>query len=426
MNEISANKIRSQVERLTSDPQFASSKRSTAFLRFIVEQTLEGKDDLLKERTIGVEVFGRSPSYDTNVDHVVRTAALELRKRLAIYYGDPQHRSEVRITLVPGSYRPHFTLPGQIGNGEAGAAVEEGAGIAAEEGDSALSPSDPKAAQETGLTSEPHSHERTASHTRRLGWTILALVIAAACIAWLGYSRGHDPERQFWGPLVEGPGPVLIAVGTARIGVPEAGTAADGAPMVIPSPPDRRYIPYADAVTTAMVVGEIKVLGKKVEIRRSMDVSFSDLRDMPTVLVGAFDNPWSLRLMRGLRYNLQVDGDTHAVYIRDSRNPGLRAWEWKNNPTNSMAGSLGSAVTPDYALVSRVRDVGTGRMVVLIAGLEPYGTQAAGEFVTDPDRLKTLAGTISIASNRNLQIVLETTVTDGTPGDPRVVASWQE
>ena len=76
-----------------------------------MEQTLSGSASLIKERTIGVEVFGRKPTYDTNVDHVVRTAATELRKRLAIYYGDEKHRSELRMGLVPGSYIPKFSLP---------------------------------------------------------------------------------------------------------------------------------------------------------------------------------------------------------------------------------------------------------------------------------------------------------------------------
>ena len=108
--EISPEAIREQVELLVRDPVLRSSKRSVEFLRYVVRLTLEGAADQIKERTIGAEVFGRSPSYDTNLDHVVRTAAIELRKRLAIYYGQEQHRSELCISLVPGSYIPRFTL----------------------------------------------------------------------------------------------------------------------------------------------------------------------------------------------------------------------------------------------------------------------------------------------------------------------------
>ena len=103
--------IREQLELLVQDQVFRSSKRSVQFLRYVVEQTLSGAADQIKERTIGVEVFGRDPSYDTNVDHIVRTAAIELRKRLSIYYGEDRHRSELRMVMLPGSYIPRFVHP---------------------------------------------------------------------------------------------------------------------------------------------------------------------------------------------------------------------------------------------------------------------------------------------------------------------------
>src|ERR1700749_2723311 len=111
--EITAGRVREQLDMLVRDEGFRSSKRSVAFLRYVVEQTLNGSASQIKERTIGVEVFGREPTYDTNLDHIVRTAATELRKRLAIYYGDEKHRSELRMGLSPGSYIPHFGLPPQ-------------------------------------------------------------------------------------------------------------------------------------------------------------------------------------------------------------------------------------------------------------------------------------------------------------------------
>src|SRR5580698_7894478 len=113
VSELSEEAIREQLDLLVQDHAFRSSKRSVQFLTYVVEQTLKGSADQIKERTIGVEVFGREPSYDTNVDHVVRTAAIELRKRLAIYYGDERHRSELRMSLVPGSYIPRFTHASQ-------------------------------------------------------------------------------------------------------------------------------------------------------------------------------------------------------------------------------------------------------------------------------------------------------------------------
>ena len=103
--------VRSQLERIVNDGRFTSSKRYPQLLRYIVEQTLAGNEDDLKERTLGVEVFHRTPDYDTNLDPVVRLCAAEVRKRLAQYYQSPSHAGELRIELNPGSYVPVFSQP---------------------------------------------------------------------------------------------------------------------------------------------------------------------------------------------------------------------------------------------------------------------------------------------------------------------------
>jgi hypothetical protein len=72
---------------------------------------LEGNPDRLKERTIGVDVFGRPADYDTASDHAVRSAMAEVRKRLAQYYQDGDD-SDLRIEIQPGSYIPQFRLAG--------------------------------------------------------------------------------------------------------------------------------------------------------------------------------------------------------------------------------------------------------------------------------------------------------------------------
>src|ERR1700733_2261390 len=100
--------IREQVERLLAHPLFANSKRYPALLAYVVEQTLLGSAADLKERSIGIEVFGRSPSYDANADPVVRITAGEVRKRLSQYYYDSAHGGELVVELPIGSYVPLF------------------------------------------------------------------------------------------------------------------------------------------------------------------------------------------------------------------------------------------------------------------------------------------------------------------------------
>ena len=103
--------IREQLERLLAHPLFSNSKRYPVLLAYAVEQTLKGNAAELKERSIGIEVFGRTPSYDANADPVVRITAGEVRKRLMQYYYDSAHDRELVIELPSGSYVPQFRAP---------------------------------------------------------------------------------------------------------------------------------------------------------------------------------------------------------------------------------------------------------------------------------------------------------------------------
>src|SRR5579872_706436 len=103
--------VREQLGRLVAHPLFTNSKRYPVLLTYAVEQTLLGNASELKERTIGIEAFGRDPVYDVNLDPVVRTTAAEVRKRLSQYYYNPDHAGELVIELPIGSYVPTFREP---------------------------------------------------------------------------------------------------------------------------------------------------------------------------------------------------------------------------------------------------------------------------------------------------------------------------
>src|SRR5580658_8310319 len=104
----SRSEVTQQLERTVRSRHFRNSKRYPSFLRFVVEQTLAGKTEALKERTLGTDVFARRSDYDTNADPIVRVTAGEVRKRIAQYYQESGHEHELRIDLPLGSYVPHF------------------------------------------------------------------------------------------------------------------------------------------------------------------------------------------------------------------------------------------------------------------------------------------------------------------------------
>ncbi len=420
--ELTADMVRVQLDLLVKDEVFRSSKRSVAFLKYVVEQTLNGSADQIKERTIGIEVFERDPAYDTNLDHIVRTAATDLRKRLATYYVDEKHRSELRIELVPGSYIPRFVLPGQARHAGTESGIEPETAEGLTEAQNAQSPLG--AVTLNGSKFAPKNSVPRRKHTYSA-----VIVIGMAIMAVVGgYTWLHRPSAEdlFWKPVLETPGPVLVAVGDHPNGPPTMPTMdGNGSPMTpVPSSDSSQTVPFADTVTIAKVVGALEARNKQVVIRRGSASSFSDLRGGAAVLIGAFNNEWSLRLTRQLRYSLAMDADKHLIYISDARNPSSRIWSWGTNQPREPVTGANSPKLEDYALISRIRDSETGHVVVVIGGLYTYGTEAAGEFLTDPNLMQAIARESGLnGSGQNLQIVLGTTVTDGTPGPPRVLAA---
>src|ERR1700760_1964335 len=101
--------VRDHLKRVLVSSEFARSERAAAFLRFIVEQTLEEAEDRLKERLIGIAVFERSEDWDPKLDTTVRTEARRVRRKLTDYYLSPAGEGEaVRIEVPTGGYVPSF------------------------------------------------------------------------------------------------------------------------------------------------------------------------------------------------------------------------------------------------------------------------------------------------------------------------------
>jgi TolB-like protein len=103
-----AEPVRKQLDRVLSSAGFVRNERLSRFLRFVVQQHLDGKTGEIKESLVGMEVFGRSPGYDTKADSVVRTEAAKLRARLNEYYLGEGASDPVIIELPKGGYTPVF------------------------------------------------------------------------------------------------------------------------------------------------------------------------------------------------------------------------------------------------------------------------------------------------------------------------------
>jgi hypothetical protein len=401
---VQAEAVRAQLDRLIASTAFKSSKRCQLLLIRIIEHSLAGNDTPpLRERVLGVEVLGRKPHYDTSNDPIVRVTAGEIRRRLGQYYGDPAHQGELRIDLPVGHYAVTYT------------------------------PATPLAAADVprdgGHTDEPAA--RRPRHPLRIAASVgLLLVVLLVPLGILTSSNEASPSRQFWDPLLTATQPVLICTGAIDIThiagrMWEAASApdrpelrrekesADAAPV---RPEGTAFVTVTDALALARVVSLFQEHTKPYRIRTARGTSFADLRASPTVLVGLFNNTWTMRLTSEFPFVPATDAAAGTFLIRDRITPS-RGWQ-PDRPWPDPR------VKRDYAFVSRVVDPATGNLVVIVAGITPYGTVAAAELLTSKPHLEAALRALPADwQSKSLQLVLETQILDGDAGPPRIVAS---
>ena len=416
--------VREEMERVLRSEYFRSSPRSGQFLRFVVEHTLEGQQEQLKERIIGVEVFGRKPSYLTEGDSVVRVRATDVRKRLSQYYANLTRPGACRIEMSPGSYIPQF-LDGDRTTAE-----------------------DEAVACEPIASSLPVSLPRAERGWFRIG--MAALVVALTPVAVLAVYRLSAEHRvraagdaneaqleQFWQPAIRDPKSVLICIGSPttytysgsfqgnyvrehRIDPnrepqwtidPQEGTI----PGSVIIPVKSEYVGAGDADLAALLSALFGRLGKPSELRLSDGTSYGEISDEPTVLIGAFTNRWTLQIISREPFFFTQKGPERLIEERDGKH---REW---TPPHLRADGTTGE----DFALVSRLVDSETGKFLVIAAGISGFGSRAAGYFLTRPDLLaRALNQAPPDWPRRNLQFVLETQIVDQAPTAPEVIA-WR-
>ena len=147
--------------------------------------------------------------------------------------------------------------------------------------------------------------------------------------------------------------------------------------------------------------------------------TLTDLRQGPAIFVGAFDNPWTLRLTRGLRFRFGNDPQMTQFWIEDTQSPAKTRWgvdRTVQQATNNYR---------DYAIVARFRDANTGQLAVIAAGIARGGTVAAGEFLTQPGNMDSIRSQAPKDwAGDNMEFVLSTEIIDGRSSPPKVEATY--
>lgn len=422
-HEVSGTSVQQTLTQIFQSAPFRSSKQSQQLLQYIVDQTLAGHGELLKERLIGMNVFGRRPDYDTNEDPIVRARAGEVRKRLAQFYLGDGSKAGLRIEISPGSYHAIFTeLP-------------QDAAAPSSESTSALAEPEKTESRHFNLADDDHNGPDDFRRRRSTTWlALLACGTFGLAFGLFILFRPAAPIEVFWKPFIDSPNPVLLYSGANAVYMMssdfmnryEATHQIDslerqGREFVVPISKDMKlepsdlvafkndFITLGDLTANVQIASLLTVHRKKFDLRSGGDVAFGDLRQSPTILIGAFNNSWTMELTGDLPFTFD-----RGLTIRDQANQ-KRKW----SPVYSQDGGI----AVDYAIVTRMPHSKTGQALITVAGITQSGTRSAAEFITSPELIQALAKSAPKNwSSRNLELVLQTKVVNDIPTSPTLVA----
>jgi hypothetical protein len=413
--------VMTELTAILASDSFSSSKRCRDFLDFVVKRALAGDFESLTERFLGAELFGRAIDYETATDSIVRVRATDVRRRLSQYYSGRRSASPVRIDLIAGGYVPEFHWSTEDKPDPSGAS---GTGIYANPLASSGAPADKLPALETGKVLSGIGKVRPVL-------LVIATVLAVVGVAWLVWrqllpaSTQNDLE-QFWALVFHDRSEVLVCFGdTTRDWVsPALARAIEQHPQSVSVEPGQFIVARDESVTVGNLraaLGVTRLLashGVANQLRWPQEVLAADLDGRNIVLIGAFNNPWTMSLNRDLRFTFELGGtpDKPIWMIREQVSPNRKWFLDKTDP---------QPIERDYAVITRILDPARKRVVISAGGLNQFGTEAAGEFLVDGAAWKEFARTAPKGwEKKNIQIVLEMEVSNGKPIRPRIVASY--
>jgi hypothetical protein len=414
--EAQRHAVTEEMKLILEHPIFRSSNRCVALLHYVVDRALAGRQSEIKERILGIEVFGRNANYDVSADPIVRRIANDVRKRLAQYYQEQDAGHGVKIHLVRGSYLPEFEF------------ITEGRAREAADAKSAEESLEALKLHDTAIAHLEKASEEARS-VRRRTWIlggVAAVAVAASCFALISFRATHSPLYRLWKPLVDSSNSILLCISDEgsvmnqkeKASSPQAGNATPSSPAESAAAADDNTpskLVFRDAIGGNAITTLLSSFKKRALLRPSSALKFRDFQASPVVLIGGLNNSWEPVMLSNLRYTIQLDPVTHLLWIRDARDPSNRDW-------NIDGAAQGADVSADYALITRVFNQDSRQWILAVSGLGDKGTEAAAEFVSDPNDARLIPA--SVGDKGNFQIVLKTSILSGEPGPLQVMAVY--
>jgi hypothetical protein len=455
--ELSKEQKLEHLEKVLHSRTLQNSESLKAFLRFVVEKTVDDNEAMLKEYTIATEVFRRDSDYDPRIDSVVRVQAGRLRTKLHEYYATEGKADQIIIDLPKGHYHPIFNYAHSDIHETSPASLP-----ASEESTNGH-------AQPSGLRDHPVVEAPPAESTRRIeraGKTLplilIGVIVVLSSALAMQYFWNREPQRQIagdaspfnadefkavWGVFVNDPEPPLLLLSNPAVyrfvnrADPNAATAralqltpeqvrtttetpefkAQNLPIDETQPQlllsVGMYTGMGEAIGLYRLSTLFRSANRDILLRQSRHANAADLKYRNVILLGSvYVNEWSRKLPVSENFNY-----TSSATIENRQPmPGEQA-EYRPE-FDERTGELRT----DYALITVKPNVSGDHAVMTLAGIYSEGTEAAAEFITTKSHLAVLAEALhqagGAASPKYYQALLKVGVENGTPTTITLVA----
>ncbi len=435
-----------QLEKVLHSRTLQNSESLKAFLRFVVEKTVDDEDVLLKEYTIATEVFGRNSEYDPRIDSVVRVQAGRLRTKLHEYYTTEGKGDQIVIDLPKGHYHPVFNCP------------DTGSLHETSPGSTHKTEGTDSGGQAPTAGADGHSPVESIPRPRKGRAVLLLLcglvVLLGAAVLMLYFSNRElrrqatgsaDPSlnteefKAVWSPFINDPeAPLLVLSNPPLFRFLNEADPGSLAQRAIPLTPEQtrslvespefkgqwtggntpRLVPslgmytgMGEAIGVYRLTDLLRASNKTILLRQSRHVSAADLKYRNVILLGSiYVNEWSRRLpsVENFVYTFNATIENHDPLPGEAR-------EYKPQ-FNEQTGQL----AVDYALITVKPNVSGEHAVMTLAGIFSEGTEAAAEFITTRNHLAVLGQRLRQLGGQNAppkyyQALLKVEVQNGTP-----------